>query len=861
MEARDRRDRREDGLTSDYVALDLSSAYNGGLELLSPELEPRLGIRSLRGIPFSFGEDEGECLVALGVGLGQRPVTLPIGRTAPWVVFAHRLLESRVPEGGPAGDVVAEYRFRFRGGDEVRRPVRERFEIACPTDSDRVGFHPVALAIADQPMRLMPRFEGWFGKAGRRQMDIDYAPFTYLLWAWRNPRSEEVIDEIVVTPTHRRLVIGAVTLGLLDEHPLVPTAARPVGVEFIDPEMAEGPFDVELSIDRGIAGFAYPLPRGGSEAFLSSGMPGFGIPFRRSYLSSEGAAPINVRSASPAYAQVAAVPSATLSISHAGSPIDEVRWADVETRDEVVTDAVRVRLLESGRTWVRTSVLDADTGTRLPCRIHFRSPDGVPYQPHGHHPHINGELGSYYFDVGGDLQLGEVTYAYIDGRCEGWLPTGEVLVDVAHGFEYEPLRAQLHIEPGQRELTLELRRWSNLAAKGWFSGDTHVHMLSTSGAQLEARAEDLNVVNLLASQWAQLFTNTEDLIGRPVVSNDGQTIVYASQENRQHFLGHLGLLGLAEPVMPWCSDGPHEAEVGGSMETVLAHWADECRAQGGTVILPHFPAPNGEPASLIATGRVDAIELINDDSAFLQDYYRYVNCGYRLPIVGGTDKMSSDIPVGLYRTYVQIPNGEFDYDNWCRNLRAGRTFMTSGPILEFQVDGHDIGDTVNLPASGGTVEVRATASSIFPLNRIELVMGGQVVASTEEPRGAQHLELSTSVAVREHTWLAARTGAGKHRPIRHADAQNRGVMAHTSPIYVACGGEWSMFDPVIADDMVTLVDIALAHVQEMTLRYPDRAVWHRHGEEDHQAYLERPFHEAMEALRDRQAGHGKSEHT
>ena len=28
------------------------------------------------------------------------------------------------------------------------------------------------------------------------------------------------------------------------------------------------------------------------------------------------------------------------------------------------------------------------------------------------------------------------------------------------------------------------------------------------------------------------------------------------------------------------------------------------------------------------------------------EYYRYLNCGYKLPLVGGTDKMSSDVPVG-----------------------------------------------------------------------------------------------------------------------------------------------------------------------------------------------------------------------
>ena len=35
--------------------------------------------------------------------------------------------------------------------------------------------------------------------------------------------------------------------------------------------------------------------------------------------------------------------------------------------------------------------------------------------------------------------------------------------------------------------------------------------------------------------------------------------------------------------------------------------------------------------------------------------YQYLNYGYRLPLVGGTDKMSGDVPVGLYRTYARLP--------------------------------------------------------------------------------------------------------------------------------------------------------------------------------------------------------------
>ncbi|MGH2344961.1 MAG: CehA/McbA family metallohydrolase, partial [Chloroflexota bacterium] len=423
----------------------------------------------------------------------------------------------------------------------------------------------------------------------------------------------------------------------------------------------------------------------------------------------------------------------------------------------------------------------------------------------------------------------------------------EVLVDVARGFEYEPLRTRLTIAPGQQELVLRLKRWRDMNAQRWFSGDTHVHFLSTQGSHTEAQGEDLNVVNLLLSQWGHLFTNSEEFTGRANVSANGRTIVYASQENRQHLLGHLTLLGLKKQVMPWCSDGPSEAELGGTLEITMSDWADQCHAQGGTVILPHLPNPNGEPATLIATGRADAVEMLEHGLYKHHEYYRYLNGGYRLPLVGGTDKMSNQVPVGLYRTYVFIPpDQDFTYETWCRNLAAGRTFLSGGPMISLTVEGHMVGDTVRLPGNGGTVEVEASAESIFPIHRLEIVQQGRVVAAVEEHAGTRGLRLKTALKVDGHTWLAARVGGpGYTQTLRHHDVWSRGVMAHTSPIYIACGEDWRLFDERTAQYMLTLIDGSLSYIRELSPRYRPGTVTHHHGEHDHQAYLERPFLEAQ----------------
>lgn len=76
-------------------------------------------------------------------------------------------------------------------------------------------------------------------------------------------------------------------------------------------------------------------------------------------------------------------------------------------------------------------------------------------------------------------------------------------------------------------------------------------------------------------------------------------------------------------------------------------------------------------------------------------------------------------------------------------------------------------------------------------------------------------------------------------------------MAHTSPIYVACGEDWWLFDQNAAQYMLTLIDGSLNYIRELSPRDQPGTVTHNHGEEDHEAYLSRPFLEAREAIQQR----------
>ena len=834
----------------DYQPLDISRWCNADLSLVASDPEPSAGLQSFRGLPFLVGAEGASPGDSSVVELQPSDrVTIPVGSTAHNVIFAHRLIESK-----EFGAQVGAYVFRMADGVEHIVGLREGFELTRP------GRIPTR-AVEDMPVRKFDRHQGQWRESGRRAMEAGvFFSGWYYLWAWRNPSPDVAIDSIEISSSGLPFVVAGVTLGHVDEHPFTREGRRPATVTLTDPETASQLFDLEVEVDRGDATYIFPLPAIANEEFLADeGFKGWG--------QEQNTA------SSPAYVEISAIPSATLTVKRSDEAVAAVNWGQVEKNGVAEDRGVRVELSDPGKNWVHVTVLDDDTGKPIPCRVHFRTPNGIPYQPYGHHNQANSNLPSTNVDIGGDVRIGQITYAYTDGTCQGWLPRGKVVLDVARGFEYEPLRTTVSIAPGQRKLTLRLKRWTHMADQGWYSGDSHVHFLSTNGAHFESLGEDLNVANLLQSQWGTLFTNVEDFTGDASVSQAGDSIVYVSQENRQHFFGHLILWGLKKPVMPVCTNGLGEAELGGTLEMTMSEWADQAHGQGGTVIVPHFSGLSGENIALITSGRVEGIEFVRMHEDQHEQYYKTLNCGYRLPLIGGTDKMSSDVPIGLYRTYAKLLDGdEFDYESWCRAVKAGRTFLSGGPMIGITVEGHEVGDTLDL-SGPGIIEVHAWAESIFPINRLEVVQEGRVVASADSKEPTRRLELKEKIKVEGHTWLAARCGGPSYftegnfnsaqvsweRPEAatasilntHFDSWRRGIFAHTSPVYVACNGEWTMFNEDTARHMLTALEGDLAFIREVSPQYSHGNVTHHHGEDDHRAYLERPFHEARSAIEDR----------
>jgi hypothetical protein len=314
-------------------------------------------------------------------------------------------------------------------------------------------------------------------------------------------------------------------------------------------------------------------------------------------------------------------------------------------------------------------------------------------------------------------------------------------LDVSKGFELRPVRRVVEVTPTTQEVVVEIERVLPWRERGWVTADTHVHFLSPISALLEGSAEGVNVINLLASQWGELMTNVGDFDGKTTWGSresggDGEYLVRVGTENRQHILGHISLLGYhGEIIAPMTTGGPDESALGDPIEVLLTEWARQCRQKGGVVVLPHFPNPRAEHAASIVCEEIDAIEMTSWADHYsgispysLSDWYRYLNCGYQVAAVGGTDKMSASTAVGTVRTYARIrADAGFTYDVWKEAVRRGETFVTYGPLLEFNVEGQPMGSRIEMARSGGTVEVSwQVASTTIPMTRVELVVNGEV---------------------------------------------------------------------------------------------------------------------------------------
>jgi hypothetical protein len=762
------------------------------------------------GIPFRIDRP---------IVLKEHPVTEAVASLkAEWLVFLHTAEVKQVERdehgltqpmygAGYLGEHAADYAVVYADRTEERSEIRRRHQIGAYRRTWGENCFQAVAHRKPRPVRptheqaaVLTQIEGLsWGFGETRVITADGGRWVNWLWAWSNPHPEKEIRAIRMTPKSGTTVVSAISAGSATSQPLrwgtrqKAILKLPEGATFDFNLDAQGRWR-QIQLDMGQVISAQP---------------------RKVYPNREWEATYNN--------QLPEASTREVFIEYCAHP--DARF-HLEDGTEIPVSALRGPLepVAAATQRVRIRVIEGESGKPVPVKLHLHgeSSEYLALVDRQRQPN-----GAWFEDYAPEYQhKGAHRCTYIPGETVVDLPLGNLYLEVSKGFEIRPVRKTLRVERSTEEIEVRIERVLRWRERGWVTADTHVHFLSPQTARLEGAGEGINVVNLLASQWGELMTNVGDFDGRTTwgskqAGGDGEWLVRVGTENRQHVLGHISLLGYKGSIIaPMCAGGPDEAALGDPIDVLLMEWAERCKAQGGVVVLPHFPNPRAEHAAGLTNGLIDAVEMTSWGNLYagidpysLSDYYRYLNCGYFTAAVGGTDKMSAATAVGAVRTYARIPKGRpFTYDAWLEAVRAGDTFVTYGPLLEFQVDGKPPGTRMKMPAAGGTVEVTWEVASVtVPVTKVELVVNGEVRES--QSVRPDHDSGHWPVKVGRSSWLALLVRG------RYADKPEI-VAAHSSPVMIEV--ERAPFYSAL--DAITILDQiegALAYVDTVGTRAED----------------------------------------
>ncbi|MSU62754.1 MAG: hypothetical protein EXS31_10220 [Pedosphaera sp.] len=409
------------------------------------------------------------------------------------------------------------------------------------------------------------------------------------------------------------------------------------------------------------------------------------------------------------------------------------------------------------------------------------------------------------------------------------LPRGEYMIEIERGKEFIPLRQRIEIADAPVEQTFRLKRWIDLAQRGWFSGETHVHRRIGELPNVML-AEDLNVAfpvtfwtvrsdaapglepSPLRSQGPSPFGPREDRGFDPIRIDPTHVILPRNTEyeifsvgGRKHTLGALFLL--------------NHRSVFTNRAPPVARISEQAHAEGALMDLDKHSWPWS--MMLVPVAKVDLFELSNNSvwrtqfgfnqvppftppwTKLEQDspntltewgwlnygfevYYALLNCGFRLAPTAGTASGVHPVPLGYSRVYVHTGK-RFSVDEWLRGLKAGRSFVTTGPMLFATVNDKLPSETIQFkrPPTGG-VAVDIESISEKPVARIEILVNGEVVESVvpdlmKIPEGAWRAKLNRRVAIKETSWLVVRSVEPQ------PDGRKR--FAHTAPWHLSVAGK------------------------------------------------------------------------
>lgn len=442
----------------------------------------------------------------------------------------------------------------------------------------------------------------------------------------------------------------------------------------------------------------------------------------------------------------------------------------------VVVGAVEAAESQPPKQAIRFEINDAQ-GQPLPCRVYCQDATGRPPVTPAGYP--------FWLD-----------HFSCDGRAVLPAAPGRYQYQVERGPEYAPVSGTLElVESQDQTVTVKLDRIADLAKDGWFSGDLHVHR-PLKDMPLLMQASDLHVGPAItwwnrSSDW-----RGRDIPGTLLHSLEGQRFYHTMGGEDERDGGALLYFGLQRPLS--IAAATHDCP------SPVKYMQDARKASPDVWIDIEKPFWWDVPVWL-ASGLADSIGLANNhmqrrgmlaneawgrprDKSRLPDplgngiwsqeiYYHILDCGLRLPPSAGGASGVLGNPVGYNRVYVHV-DGKLDYDQWWRQLKAGRCFVTNGPLLcgkaQDQLPGHvfavDAGKRLDI-----SMDISLVSNDRVP--RIEIIKNGHVDSAVETDDAVSQ-QRSAKISFTESGWFLVRAITDNKKTFRFAS---------TGPFYVEVG--------------------------------------------------------------------------
>ncbi|MGB2388261.1 MAG: CehA/McbA family metallohydrolase [Henriciella sp.] len=426
-------------------------------------------------------------------------------------------------------------------------------------------------------------------------------------------------------------------------------------------------------------------------------------------------------------------------------------------------------------------------GAETPARLSVTDSTGHP---------VANPSGPTYFDSQNGIH-----YFYTDGSTDLEVAAGEVTIQAVYGIMGRPETVSVQAASDQdNDVDISLTEIWDAKAAGYRSADFHFHM-NYDGPFRHVTGDigplvDGENVDVSTPQSANLHNRLMDraFLAENVTTERGNLIKFA-QEVRSHFHGHIGIVGAPDFYYPWFW-GPGYPDLSHpdlSNADVIA-FAEAQEAAIGTYVHtidsnidPFLPDNLGSiPLEFVSDSVLSdevGLELIcawSDELGTAELWYRLLNIGKPVIAMAGTD-MFVDFhrtpAVGAARIYAEHPDGEIDWVAYVSALKSGKSFVSNGPALQFEIgNGSRPGDVIASGEQDWSVELAAALA----VERVELLVNGKVVWSDTGVSAGQSKRYSGTVSLPEGGWVAARAYGGDVRwPVMESYP-----FAHSSPVWI-----------------------------------------------------------------------------